>query len=74
MNHPKLLTDLTKYTDFNKARAYDQLIFDMQAILHMYIGNRDALSSTVSEVIAKLLSHSWDLLLKNGDDSGPINS
>lgn len=70
----KLITDLTKYTDFNKARALDQLIADMQDILVMYQdvpGGKDAI---IAEVTARLLSHTWDLLIKNGEDSGPINS
>lgn len=74
MNYPNLITDLTKYTDFNKARAFDKLISDMRDILYMYSDGTDPTATTISEVTARLLSHAWDLLLKNGDTGEPINS
>ena len=59
----RLVTDLEKYTDFNKARAFESLIESLQTLLEDYQGSDTDTAEVVTLVSARLLSRAWDLLI-----------
>lgn len=63
----KLVTDLSKYTDFNKARAFESLVESLQTLLEDYQASDSEVAEIVALVSARLLARSWDLLIDFGD-------
>jgi hypothetical protein len=63
----QLITDLAKYTDFNKARAFESLVESLQTLLEDYQESDSEVAEIVTLVSARLLSRSWDLLIDFGD-------
>lgn len=65
----QLVIDLSKYTDFNKARAFENLVASLQALLEDYQDSDSELAEIVSLVSARLLARAWDLLIDLGETS-----
>lgn len=63
----QLVTDLSKYTDFNKARAFESLVKSLQSLVEDYQDSDTDVAEIVTLVSARLLSRSWDLLIHLGD-------
>lgn len=63
-----LITDLTKYTDFNKARAFEGLVDSLQMLLSDYQESDSEVAEVVALVSSRLLSRAWDLLLDLGEE------
>lgn len=63
----QLVTDLSKYTDFNKARAFESLVKSLQSLVEDYQDSDTDVAEIVTLVSARLLSRSWDLLIDFGD-------
>jgi hypothetical protein len=63
MKRTQLITDLTKYTDYNKARAFETLVENMQALLEDYQNVEGDTAEVVSLLSAKLLMRAWNLLI-----------
>jgi hypothetical protein len=66
MTIPKLVTKLTEYTDFNKARAFEDVIGGLQLLLEDYSKIDGDVAEIVQTISARLLDLAWRSLQEPG--------